>query len=136
MSVSKGVWQEEKFTLLPLTPVSWDQACWRKLFCHGIVATFETSIPDAPLLRAPMHVLYFLRGVNYAIQVDKGLIFHGVFSALVPAMRLADGSIRWHVEIDPSRNDFLYVSQMESLRRPWFRTLDLELLKSAPAVVG
>lgn len=83
-----------------------------------------------------MHVLYFLTGVNYAIQVDKGLIFHGVFSALVPAMRPADGSIRWHVEIDPSRNDFLYVSQMESLRRPWFRTLDLELLKSAPAVVG
>lgn len=136
ISVSRGVWQEEKFTLLPLTPVSWDQACWRKLFCHGIVATFETSIPDAPLLRAPMHVLYFLTGVNYAIQVDKGLILHGVFSALVPVMRLADGSIRWHVEIDPSRNDFLYVSQMESLRRPWFRTLDLELLKSAPAVVG
>lgn len=56
------------------------------------------SVSRHPFLRAPMHIVYLLTGVNYGIQVENGLILHSVFLAFIPVQRLADGTIQWYVE--------------------------------------
>lgn len=93
LCISQGRWSHNKFTLHPLRPVDWRQSCFKKLFIHGIVATFEESIPQRPVLSAPMPIIFLLTGVNYAVPVGEGIIFHGVFSAMIPMRKLPGGSI-------------------------------------------
>ena len=136
LCVSQGDWNDEKFSLLPLRPVDWHECCFRPLFVHGIVATFEQIIPRRPLLKAPLPVIYSLTGVNYPVQVKGGFVLHGVFSVMVPTRKLDDGSIIWHVEINAQRNSILLISQVRSLKRRWYKTLDLRSLLEAPAFLG
>lgn len=63
LHVSQGDWDDDKFSLLPLRPVDWHECCFRPLFIHRIIATFQQIIPRRPLLRAPLPVLYSLTGV-------------------------------------------------------------------------
>lgn len=136
LCVSRGQWNDKKFTLLPLRPVDWRQSCFKKLFIHGIVATIEESIPRHPVLSATMPIMFLLTGVNYAIPVGEGIIFYGVFSAMIPMRKLSDGSILWHVENDQTRSSNLRVSQIQALKRPWYKTKDVNFLQQAPALLG
>lgn len=136
LCISQGRWSHNKFTLHPLRPVDWRQSCFKKLFIHGIVATFEESIPQRPVLSAPMPIIFLLTGVNYAVPVGEGIIFHGVFSAMIPMRKLPGGSILWHVENDPTRSSTLRVSQLEALKKPWYQTKDVNSLQQSPALLG
>lgn len=55
---------------------------------------------------------------------------------MVPIKKLDDGGIVWHVEINAQRTSILQISQVECLRKPWYKTLDLSSLLDAPALLG
>lgn len=135
LCVSRGHWDDSKFSLLPLCPVDWNECCFRPLFDHGIVATSEQIIPIRPLLRAALPVLYQLTGVNYPVKVKQGFILHGVFSVMVPVKKTDDGIV-WHVELNRERTSMLHISEVECLKKPWHQTLDLKGLLEAPALLG
>lgn len=83
-----------------------------------------------------MTIIFLLTGVNYAVPVGEGIIFHGVFSVIIPMRKLPDGSILWHVENDPTRSSTLRVSQLKALKKPWYQTKDINSLQQAPALLG
>lgn len=42
--ISQGQWNNDKFTLQPLSPVNWRESCFRKRFLHGIVSGYIRGI--------------------------------------------------------------------------------------------
>lgn len=136
ISISRRIWDGDTFCLLPLAPVDWSRSCWRKMLNHGIVASFDNSMPDRPLLKTVPHVMFLIPAVINPLQVDDGLILAGFYSAMVPITMQSDGYIRWHFEMKEAQGPGLRVVDMQSFRHRWYQTLDLQLLVTSPAYIG
>lgn len=165
ISMSWGGWERDIFGLLPLVPANWSRSCWTKMFDTGIVASlldlgdcdgcddddddddddFDESeflnglsqlLPERPLLKTGPDVMSLLAGVTRPVQVEGGYILCGRYSAVVPVVRQADGSVLWHYEMKEAQGPELRVDDLESLRGEWYQTFDLDLLINAPALIG
>ena len=62
-------------------------------------------------------------------------MWHGAFTSLVPVQILGNGAILWHFEASDN-DDVLQLKDIGALQGLWFRSMDLGVHYSAPAIMG
>ena len=140
--LSTGSWKvadtspsSSSFHLHAVEVADWHGSGWTKGIKHAVVVCLESMVPKTPLLRTVFPLAHQLAAVCTPLHVERGLIFHGGFTALIPLELCQHGSILWEVVMKD--DDLLQLSEIQkSLQtHSWFQTLDLSLLSSAPAIV-
>ena len=140
--LSTGSWKaadtspsSSSFHLHAVEVADWHGSGWTKGIKHAVVVCLESIVPKTPLLRTVFPLARQLAAVCTPLHVERGLIFHGGFTALIPLELCQHGSILWEVVMKD--DDLLQLSEIQkSLQtHSWFQTLDLSLLSSAPAIV-
>lgn len=136
--LSTGSWEVtdtfSSFHLHAVEVADWHGSGWTKGIKHAVVVCLDPMIPKTPLLRTVFPMACQLAAVRTPMHVERGLIFHGVFTALIPLELCQHGNILWEVEMKD--DDFLLLSEIQCLQtNSWFQTLDLGLLSSAPTLI-
>ena len=136
--LSTGSWEaadtSSSFHLHAVEVADWHGSGWTKGIKRAVVVCLDSMVPKTPLLRTVFPLARQLAAVCTPLHVERGLIFHGGFTALIPLELCQHGSILWEVVM---KDDDLQLSEIQkSLQtHSWFQTLDLSLLSSAPAIV-
>ncbi|KAJ5448631.1 hypothetical protein N7445_003452 [Penicillium cf. griseofulvum] len=110
--------------------------CWQKLFDSAIIVVEPSTSPISTCwLHLDFDILVQISAVEYAVNVESGLILMGYSSALIPIEAPDSQSMMWHVEICPHDSQFK-VSEVQALKSAWLKTLDFQQLRSKRARVG
>lgn len=135
ISLSRETWERNFFRLQQLEPVNW-VSCWVKMVSAAVVVPIDSITSQAPLLFTSFALAYQLACAHTPLHIEGGFIWHGGFSSLVPMARHADGFILWHVESLEGDDDFFQLHDIKALRGAWYQTMDMNVYRTAPAVLG
>lgn len=112
--------------------------CWAGLFDSGIVAYHPLSRQWGAGLEISFDMMVHLSGVENVYHIDNGIILVGFFTALVPIFHdPTTNSVQWHLEeVDASSGKLLRPSSLPSVLGTWYRSQDINVLRTSKCFVG
>ena len=114
-----------------------DSQCWRDLFRSGVVASHTLDWRSGSGMKMSFEMMVQLAAVENYYKIDEGIILHGFSTALVPVSYDPEmGAIKWHFESIKQEGQLLSPHQLESIRKPWYRTIDINELSQRTCFVG
>lgn len=117
-----------------MLPVDWSNSCWTHTLQHGIIASLDFLISQAPLLSTTFPIAIQLAAVSTPSCCEDGWYFFRGMTALAPVEKWADGSILWHFE--SAEDDVLARLELQSLKERWYQATSLDELISSSALIG
>lgn len=112
--------------------------CWTGLFRSGIMAHHSCERLWGAGLEISFDTMIYLSGVENVYSIDKGLIFVGFSTALVPtAYDETTRSTQWHFEeANGMSGELLRPCSLPSIRGGWYKTQDVNMLRKSKCFVG
>lgn len=112
--------------------------CWTGLFRSGIVAFHSRERPWGAGLEISFDMMIHLSGVENVYEIEGGVIFVGFSTALVPTSRdETTNSVQWHFEeVNGTSGELLRPCSLPSIRGSWYKSRDVNMLRSSKCFVG
>lgn len=112
--------------------------CWTGLFRSGIVAFRSCERLWGAGLEISFDMMIHLSGVENVYDIEGGVIFVGFSTALVPTSRdETTNSVQWHFEeVNGTSGELLRPCSLPSIRGSWYKSRDVNMLRSSKCFVG
>lgn len=112
--------------------------CWKGLFSSGIVAFHPLGRREGAGLKISFDMMLHLSGVENIYHIDGGIILLGFLTALVPISYDEDTNIvQWHFEeVGALSGGLLKPCSLPSVRGKWYKTQDINILRSSKCFLG